>query len=164
MLIMYIDGKLFATQALSQTQKNVSEPQTGIEPATFWSPVRRSNHWATRTRMTATMCTGSYARHTDSKSLVAQWLERLTTDQKVAGSIPVWDSETFFCVCDKAWVANSFPLIYQAVILHTHMCIDIGKALNHTPCDAGHTSHTMWRRSHVTHHVTVTRWIIPSLQ
>ena len=43
--------KLFATQALSQTQKNISEPQTGIEPATFWSPVRRSNHWATRTRM-----------------------------------------------------------------------------------------------------------------
>ena len=24
--------------------------QTGIEPATFWSPVRRSNHWATRTQ------------------------------------------------------------------------------------------------------------------
>ena len=44
-------GKLFATQALSQTQKNVSEPQTGIEPATFWSPVRRSNHWAARTQM-----------------------------------------------------------------------------------------------------------------
>ena len=34
-----------------KTQKNVSEPQTGIEPATFWSPVRRSNHWATRTQM-----------------------------------------------------------------------------------------------------------------
>ena len=31
----YIKGKLFATQALSQTQKNVSEPQTGIEHATF---------------------------------------------------------------------------------------------------------------------------------
>ena len=30
--------KLFATQALTQTQKNLSEPQTGIEPA-----------WATRT-------------------------------------------------------------------------------------------------------------------
>ena len=29
-------------------RKNVSEPQTGIEPATFWSPVRVcSNHWAT---------------------------------------------------------------------------------------------------------------------
>ena len=27
--------KSFATQALSQTQKNVSEPQMGIEPATF---------------------------------------------------------------------------------------------------------------------------------
>ena len=25
----------FATQVLSQTQKNVSEPQTGIEPTTF---------------------------------------------------------------------------------------------------------------------------------
>ena len=28
----------------------------------------------------------------------------LTGDQKVAGSIPVWGSETFFWVCDKAWV------------------------------------------------------------
>ena len=27
---------------------------------------------------------------------VAQWLERLTGDQNVAGSIPVWGSETFF--------------------------------------------------------------------
>ena len=27
--------KLSATQAQSQTQKNASEPQTGIEPATF---------------------------------------------------------------------------------------------------------------------------------
>ena len=33
-------GKLFATQALSQTEKKVSELQTGIEPAAFWSPVR----------------------------------------------------------------------------------------------------------------------------
>ena len=41
--------------------------------------------------------------------LVAQWLERLTGDQKVAGSIPVWGSETFLWVCDKAWVANTFP-------------------------------------------------------
>ena len=30
-----IQENCFATQALSQTQKNVSEPQTGIEPATF---------------------------------------------------------------------------------------------------------------------------------
>ena len=44
--------------------------------------------------------------------LVAQWLDlkRLTGDQKVAGSIPVWGSETFFWVCDKAWVANSYPV------------------------------------------------------
>ena len=30
-----IKGNCFATQALSQTHKNVSEPQIGIEPATF---------------------------------------------------------------------------------------------------------------------------------
>ena len=29
----------FLLKHLSQTQKNVSEPQTGIKPATFWSPV-----------------------------------------------------------------------------------------------------------------------------
>ena len=54
--------------------------------------------------------------------LVAQWLERLTRDQKVAGSIPVWGSETFFWVCDKAWVVNSFPLIHQ-VASHLHRYI-----------------------------------------
>ena len=27
------------------SQKMISEPQTGIEAATFWWPVRRSNHW-----------------------------------------------------------------------------------------------------------------------
>ena len=32
--------------------------------------------------------------------LAAQWSERLTGDQKVAGSIPVWGSETFFWVSD----------------------------------------------------------------
>ena len=46
--------------------------------------------------------------------LVAQWLERLTGDKNVPGSIPVWGSEIIFWVCDKSWVANSFHLIYQA--------------------------------------------------
>ena len=32
-------------------RKTISEPQTGIEAATFWWPVRRSNHWATKTQM-----------------------------------------------------------------------------------------------------------------
>ena len=32
-------------------RKTISEPQTGIEPATFWWPVRRSNYWATKTQM-----------------------------------------------------------------------------------------------------------------
>ena len=39
-----------STQAFANPE-NISEPQTGIEPATFWSPVRRSNHWATKTQM-----------------------------------------------------------------------------------------------------------------
>ena len=75
---------MFATQALLQTPKNavrVSRLRTGTYRGLL------SAIWV----------------------LVAQWLERLTGDQKVAGSIPVWDSETFFWVCNKAWVANSFP-------------------------------------------------------
>ena len=35
--------------------------------------------------------------------LVAQWLEHLTGDQKVAGSVPVWDLETFFWDECSAW-------------------------------------------------------------
>ena len=89
-----------ATQALSQTQKNVSEHQTGIEPSIHRGLL--SAIWV----------------------LVAQWLEHLTSDQKVAGSIPIWGSETFFWVCHKAWVANSFPLIYQAT---SHLHIYIGQ-------------------------------------
>ena len=27
---------------------------------------------------------------------IAQWFERLTRDEKVAGLIPIWGSETFF--------------------------------------------------------------------
>ena len=48
MIMNYIEIKreLFATQALSQTQKNVSEPQTGIEPAT--SDHRRSENLRVR--------------------------------------------------------------------------------------------------------------------
>ena len=46
--------------------------------------------------------------------LVAQLLERLTGDQKVAGSIPVWGSEIFFWVSNKAWsVVNNLPLNYM---------------------------------------------------
>ena len=51
-------------------RKTISEPQTGIEPATFWWPVRRSNHWATKTQMAnlylsvAYLCrTCTWARH-----------------------------------------------------------------------------------------------------
>ena len=40
--------------------------------------------------------------------LVARWLERLIGDQKVAGSIPVWGSETFFWVCDKSLSSKQF--------------------------------------------------------
>ena len=56
--------------------------------------------------------------------MVAQWLERLTGDQKVAGSIPVWGSQTFFWVCDTAWVANS---LLQSKILRTTFCYELTK-------------------------------------
>ena len=69
--IVKIKGKLFAThEALTETQKNVSEPQTWIS-------------------------------------------NPQPSDQKVAGLIPFWGSETFFWVWNKSWVANSFHLIYQ---------------------------------------------------
>ena len=43
--------ELFATQALSQTQKNAGD---GNQTWAFWSLVRRSNHWAIRTQMAKT--------------------------------------------------------------------------------------------------------------
>ena len=46
--------------------------------------------------------------------MVAQLLEHLTRDQKVAGSIPVWGWEIFFLVSDKAWsVVSNLPLNYM---------------------------------------------------
>ena len=47
-------GKLkenvLATQTFANPE-NISEPQMGIEPTTFWSPVGHSNHWAIKTQM-----------------------------------------------------------------------------------------------------------------
>ena len=34
---------------------------------------------------------------------ISQWLERLTGDQKIAGSIPVWGSET--CVSNRVYTS-----------------------------------------------------------
>ena len=53
-------------------------------------------------------------------------------NQKVAGSIPVCGSETFFWVCDKAWVANSFPLIYQAASHPSYIYIYIYTLIRYT--------------------------------
>ena len=44
-------------------RKTLSEPQTGIEPATFWWPVRRSNHWATKTQVAHICRTCTLALH-----------------------------------------------------------------------------------------------------
>ena len=51
--------------------------------------------------------------------LVDQWLKGLTGHQKVACSIPVWGSETYFWVCDKAWVANNYIIynVYNVIVL-----------------------------------------------
>ena len=41
-------------------RKTISVPQTGIEPATFWWPVSRFNHWATETQMASLGATSIY--------------------------------------------------------------------------------------------------------
>ena len=48
-------------QALS-SEKTISELQTGIEPATFWWPVRCSSHWATKTQMVSQGASSTYVR------------------------------------------------------------------------------------------------------
>ena len=45
-----IKGKLFAISKLNRKLRKM-KPQTGIEPTTFWSSVRRSNRWATRPQL-----------------------------------------------------------------------------------------------------------------
>ena len=41
-------------------RKTISEPQTGIEPATFWWSLRRSNHWPTQTQMASQGASSTY--------------------------------------------------------------------------------------------------------
>ena len=84
---------------------NVSEPQTGIEPATFWSPISRLLYLLIseyRDSCIRSTCVAHTNRCTSWPSLchlspgtVAQWLERLTGDQKVASSIP-WTNNSLF--------------------------------------------------------------------
>ena len=45
-----------------QSGSTVYEPQTGIEPATFWWPVRRSNHWAMKTKMASWGVSSTYVQ------------------------------------------------------------------------------------------------------
>ena len=48
---IWIQCKPFCYSSFIANLEDVSESQTGIEPATFWSPVRSSNLWATRIQM-----------------------------------------------------------------------------------------------------------------
>ena len=59
-LIAFVDDS--ANQMIESPilRKTISEPQTGIEPATFWWPVRRSNHWATKPQMTSQGASSTY--------------------------------------------------------------------------------------------------------
>ena len=41
------------------SQKMIYEPQTGIEPATFWWPVRGFSHWATKSALAHHLSLGS---------------------------------------------------------------------------------------------------------
>ena len=115
---------------LSQTQKNVSEPQTGFEPATFWSPVRRSNHWATMTQMAERRprCVPVRKRDTHTANTAVSICQCIVStniyiyiyeDDLQLGKLKenclllnlyrkLREMVTFFWVWDKAWVANRF--------------------------------------------------------
>ena len=91
-----------------------SEPQTGTKPATPRWPVKHCNHWATKAQMVSQvasltyMCDPSGSHYTLSHIyvklvpwltiwvLVAQWLEHLTSHQRVAGLVPIWGLEVVF--------------------------------------------------------------------
>ena len=64
------------------SEKRFLNPRRGSNPQPSWWPVRRSK--------------------LAIRVLVAEWLERLASHQKVAGSIPVWDSEIGFSE-NRAW-------------------------------------------------------------
>ena len=73
--------------------RKISEFPAGLEPTTFRSPVRRSNHWY------------SYIE-------IAQWLERLTGDLKVVGSSPAGNSDIFL---SKNSSKNIIIIIWQNI-------------------------------------------------
>ena len=50
-LVIEIKVNCLLLKLNANSEKCSGIEQTGIEPATFWSHVRRSNHWATRTQM-----------------------------------------------------------------------------------------------------------------
>ena len=77
--------------------KKKSESPRGIEPETFRSPLRYSNHWATMDLWRA----GPYTNtsHEPCKWQPCKWLELPTGARKVTGSIPVEDSDFLFVRC-----------------------------------------------------------------
>ena len=40
--------------------ETIPGPQTGIEPTTIWRPVRRFNHWVTKTQMASSCASSTY--------------------------------------------------------------------------------------------------------
>ena len=54
----------------SYLRKTISDPQTGIEPATFWRPERRTNHWATEAQMATQVGSSTCAAYAGS---IAAW-------------------------------------------------------------------------------------------
>ena len=75
-------------------------PSTGTAAASLITPRRQLSYTAVFSKMN-TLQQVRFDIHIGGLIsailvMVAQWLEHLTGDQKVAGSIPVWGSETFF--------------------------------------------------------------------
>ena len=120
-------GRLFATQGfIANSKKGFWAPDGNRTRNLLSSGKTLLSYQDSGGRENATICTGPYARHVHvrpynrTRNLLIS--ERLLGDQKIAGSISVSSSETFFWVCDKDWVENSFHLIYQAAS-HLHIYI-----------------------------------------
>ena len=61
-------------------RKTISEPKTVIEPSTFWWPVRRSNHWATKSQMESQGASSTYMCHLSRSHSVEGTIRYLNSD------------------------------------------------------------------------------------
>ena len=81
------------SQAQQSGDKKKSLFPAGLEPATLCVWSTRDNHYTTETSLIHT--TYSQRLSLSNHGPVAQWITRLPTEQKIAGSSPAWIDKSF---------------------------------------------------------------------